>query len=179
MHSDHLAAGADPFSIGDFRERRVEAVDVVGGGAGVTAKQLPSVLAHPAELNVVVVFFLHPFIPPVFLVFPFGLRELIPGLPLDPLLLLVAELQTEGGGVCEGEEGGQTGREGMRNGVKGKKGGVWSDIQERQGWGVGGVHCVRVHVCAWSHSGAREGVGGEGQEEEMGDGGGGETCGEE
>lgn len=121
MHTAHLAAGADPFSIGDFRERRVEAVDVVGGGAGVTAKQLPSILAHPAELNVVVVFLFHPFIPPVFIILPFGLREIISGLPLDPLLLLVAELQTEGGGVCEGR-GGQTGREGMRNGMKGKKG---------------------------------------------------------
>lgn len=74
VHSSHLAAGADPFSIGNFRERRVEAVNVVGGGAGVTAKQLPSILAHTAELNVVVVFFLHPFIPPVFLILPFGLR---------------------------------------------------------------------------------------------------------
>lgn len=99
VHSAHLAAGADPFSIGDFRERRVEAVDVVGGGAGVTAKQLPSILTHPTELNVVVVFFLHPFIPSVFFILHFGLRKLLPGLPLDPLLLLMAELQTEGGGV--------------------------------------------------------------------------------
>lgn len=74
-------------------------MDVVGGGAGVTAKQLPSILAHPAKLNVVVVFLFHPFIPPVFLILPFGLRKIISGLPLDPLLLLVAELQTEGGGV--------------------------------------------------------------------------------
>lgn len=104
VHAAHLAAGADPFSIGDFGERRVEAVDVVGGGASVTAKQLPSILAHTAELNVVVVLLLHPFIPPVFLVLPFSIREIISGLPLDPLLLLVAELQTEGSGVRE-EEG--------------------------------------------------------------------------
>lgn len=75
-------------------------MDVVGGGAGVTAKQLPSIFAHPAEFNVVVVFFLHSFISPVFLVLSFGLRQIIPGFPLDPLLLLVAELQTEGSGVC-------------------------------------------------------------------------------
>lgn len=74
-------------------------MDVVGGGASVTAKQLPSILTHSAELNVVVIFFLHAFIPPVFLVFRFSLGELIPGLPLNPLLLLVAELQAEGGGV--------------------------------------------------------------------------------
>lgn len=107
MHNTHLAAGADPFSIRDFRERRVEAVDVVGGGAGVTAQQLPSILAHPAELNVVVVFFLHPFIPPVFLILPFSLREIIPGLPLDPLLLLVAELDRGRWCVCGGKEGGR------------------------------------------------------------------------
>lgn len=82
-------------------------MDVVGGGAGVTAQQLPSILAHPAELNVVVVFFLHPFIPPVFLILPFSLREIIPGLPLDPLLLLVAELDRGRWCVCEGKEGGR------------------------------------------------------------------------
>lgn len=164
VHSAHLAAGADPFSIGDFRERRVEAVDVIGGGAGITAKQLPSILTHSAKLNMVVVFFLHPFIPPVFLVFPFSLREIIPGLPLDPLLLLVAQLQAEGGGACVRWWGGrrcgvgQTGREGMRNGVKGKREGsayracaCWRvEPQQREGgsgrgrrrrgnggWGVG------------------------------------------
>lgn len=96
MHNTHLAAGADPLSIRDFGERRVEAVDVVGGGAGVTAQQLPSILAHPAELNVVVVLFLHPLVPPVILILPFSLREFVPGLPLDALLLLMAELQTAG-----------------------------------------------------------------------------------
>lgn len=37
VNSAHLAAGADPLSIRNFGERRVEAVDVVGGGAGITA----------------------------------------------------------------------------------------------------------------------------------------------
>lgn len=127
MHNTHLAAGADPLSIRDFGERRVEAVDVVGGGAGVTAQQLPAILAHPAELNVVVVLFLHPLVPPVILIFPFSLREFVPGLPLDALLLLMAELQTAGVvfmhscGRARVSEGGQTGQEGMRNIVKGKR----------------------------------------------------------
>lgn len=116
MLSAHLAAGADPFSIGDLGERRVEAVDVVGGGAGVTAKQLSPVLTHTAELNVVVVFLLHPFIPPVVIVLTFGLGQIIPGFPLDSLLLLVAELQTGGGGVHAGEEEGGLGGEGRQAG---------------------------------------------------------------
>lgn len=113
-------------------------MNVIGGGAGVTAKQLPSILAHPAVLNVVVVFLLHSFISPVFLIFPFSIREIVPGFPLDPLLLLVAELQTQEGGVCvrccEGGAG-QTGREGMRNEVKGKKGGVWGRSKTAVGGG--------------------------------------------
>lgn len=91
-------------------------MDVVGGGAGVTAKQLSPVLTHTAELNVVVVFLLHPFIPPVVIVLTFGLGQIIPGFPLDSLLLLVAELQTEGGGVHAGEEEGGLGGEGRQAG---------------------------------------------------------------
>lgn len=70
-------------------------MDVVGGGAGVTAQQLSSILAHPAEFNVVVILLFHPFISPVFLILPFTIREIIPGLPLDAFLLLVAEVQSE------------------------------------------------------------------------------------
>lgn len=94
-HCTHLAAGANPLSIRDFGEGRVEAVDVVGGGAGVTAQQLSSILAHPAEFNVVVILLFHPFISPVFLILPFTIGEIIPGLPLDAFLLLVAEVQSE------------------------------------------------------------------------------------
>lgn len=67
-----------------------------------------------------------------------------------------------------GEGGGQTGREGMRNRVKGKKGGVWGDFQEERGG-----HYMHVHICVWSHGGGSEEMGGERQKEEMGDGRGG------
>lgn len=114
VNCTYLAAGADPFSIRDFGERRVEAVDVVGGGAGVTAQQLSSILAHPAEFNVVVILLLHPFISPVFFILPFTIREIILGLPLDAFFLLVAEIKSEaaaaymlvcvcGGGGCNME----------------------------------------------------------------------------
>lgn len=49
----------------------------------------------------------------------------------------------------------QTGGEGMRNRMKGKKGGVWGDFQESRGWGV----CVRVAcvcMCACVVIGERE-----------------------
>lgn len=126
VNSTHLAAGADPFSIRDFGERRVEAVDVVGGGAGVTAQQLSSILAHPAEFNVVVILLLHPFISPVFFILPFSIREIILGLPLDAFFLLVAELKSEAAAVymLVVEEGG-----GVTWSEK-KKGGVWGGCTE-------------------------------------------------
>lgn len=55
MTLTHRAAGADPLSVGDLGERRVEAVDVVRRGARVAAEQLSSVFTHSAELHVVVV----------------------------------------------------------------------------------------------------------------------------
>jgi len=55
VHSDHLAAGADPLSVGDLGERRVEAVDVVGRRAGVTTQKLSSIFTNSAELHVVIV----------------------------------------------------------------------------------------------------------------------------
>lgn len=157
----HFAAGADPFSIGDFRERRVEAVDVIGGGAGVTAKQLPSILAHPAVLDVVVVFLLHSFISPVFLILSFTLREIIPGLPLDPLLLLMAELQREGGvSVCQLVGVGGADRQGRyaerSERQKGEGWGCAGGVQERRGGGEC-ARCIRVHVWVWSHCRGREG----------------------
>lgn len=80
----HRAAGADPLSVGDLGERRVQAVDVVGRGARVAAQQLPAVFAHPAELHVVVVLLHLSGVAVVLL----GVRALLPGLPLDALLLL-------------------------------------------------------------------------------------------
>lgn len=56
----HRASGTQPLSIGDLRQRRVETVDVVGGGAGVTAQQLAAVFTHPTELHVVVILLLRP-----------------------------------------------------------------------------------------------------------------------
>lgn len=70
-------------------------------------------------------------------------------------------------GLGGGEGGGQTGREGMRNRVKEKKGGVWGDFKSTRSRRV---HCMHVHICVWSHSGVSEEVGGEGREEEVGDG---------
>lgn len=91
----HLAAGADPLSVGNLGERRVQAVDVVGGGAGVTAEQLSAVLTHSAELNVVVVFLLHAIISSVVIILPFSLGQIISSLPLDPLLLLGVAIRHE------------------------------------------------------------------------------------
>jgi len=75
----HHAARTQPLPVGDLGQRRVEAVDVVGGRAGVAAQQLPSVFTHPAELQVVVLFLAYRLL--LFLL-------LILSLPLDPLFLL-------------------------------------------------------------------------------------------
>ena len=82
-----LAAGADPLSVGDLGQGGVETVDVVGGGAGVAAQQLSSVFAHAAVLDVEVVLLLRAILLPV-LILALHLGEIVPGLPLDPLLLL-------------------------------------------------------------------------------------------
>lgn len=66
-------------------------MDVVGGDAGVAAQQLPAILAHAAILHVVIFFLLLPFLLPVlFIVF-----LLLLGFPLDPLLLLGSQGQTQ------------------------------------------------------------------------------------
>lgn len=80
----HHAAWAQPLPIGYLRQWRVEAVDMVGGGAGVTAQQLPSVFTHSAELQVVVLFLNRNL---------FFLIVIIFGLPLDALLLLNAQMR--------------------------------------------------------------------------------------
>ncbi|TNN41261.1 hypothetical protein EYF80_048569 [Liparis tanakae] len=72
-------ARTQPLPVGDLGQRRVEAVDVVGGRTGVAAQQLPSVFTHPAELQVVVLFLAYRLL--LFLL-------LILSLPLDPLFLL-------------------------------------------------------------------------------------------
>lgn len=51
-----------------------------------------------------------------------------------------------------GEGGGQTGREGMRNRVKGKKGGVWGDFQEERG----GITCMCIFACGAMVEGVRK-----------------------
>lgn len=75
----HHAARAQPLPVGYLGQRRVQAVDVVGGRAGVAAQQLPSVFTHSAELHVVVLLLAHCLLFLLVLVF---------GLPLDTLLLL-------------------------------------------------------------------------------------------
>lgn len=149
VHSTHLAAGADPLSVGDLRERGVKAVDVVGGGASVTAEQLSTILTYTAKLDVVIVFLLHSLISPVVIVLSLSLRQIIPGLPLDPLLLLVPESQTDGAdGECMCVQGrrrggwGWTAKEGMWNGTKKKKG------EEVGGGGGSGTKRVEGVQCA-------------------------------
>lgn len=161
----YLATGADPFSIRDFRERRVEAVDVVRGGAGITAEELPSILAHPAEFNVMVVFFFHPLIPPVLLIFPFTIREIIPGLPLDALLLLVAVLQNEVGCMSVWGWADTQGRYVERSERKKGEGcGVIFQKQQESGvrvrWG-GYIACMCIFACGTTVEGGSEEMGGE------------------
>lgn len=96
----HRAPRAQPLAVGDLGQRRVEAMDVVGGGAGVAAQQLATVFAHAAELHVVVVLLLgrrpsghaHPDADlrddPVLAVLLKVLKVLVLGLPLDSLFLL-------------------------------------------------------------------------------------------
>lgn len=87
----HSTARAEPFTVWDLGQRRVEAVQVVGGGAGVAAEQLAAVLAHATELHVVVLLFLAAALLLVVLV--------VLRLPLDPLLLL--EGGSPGGGTLD------------------------------------------------------------------------------
>lgn len=65
-------------------------MDVVGRDAGVTAQELPAVLAHSAVLHVVILFLLLSFLPFLLIVFLFFL-----GLPLYPFLLLGGQAQTD------------------------------------------------------------------------------------
>lgn len=59
---------------------------------------------------------------------------------------------------------GQTGQDGMRNTVKGKREGCgeifFGESHER---GVVGRHYMHVHICVWSHGGGREQEGGWGK----------------
>lgn len=85
----HRAAWAQPFTVRYLRQRRVQAVKVVRGRAGVAAQQLPPILTHPAELHVVILLLLTTIL---------FLLLLLLGLPLDALLLLGKHSQcnTEG-----------------------------------------------------------------------------------
>lgn len=116
-------------------------MDVVRGGAGVTAEQLAAILAHATKLDVVIILLLQPFVPPVVIILPFGVRQIVPRFPLDPLLLLEAEPQTGGGSVYVG--GKQMGREGMQKEKKEGGGGVCVFL-----WGVVKNNSGATGVCA-------------------------------
>lgn len=93
----YRAPRAQPLAVGDVGQRGVQAVDVVGGDAGVTAQQLSAVLAYSTVLHVVVLFLLLAFLPLLLI-----LLLLLLGLPLYPFLLLEAEsrkreVEEEGG----------------------------------------------------------------------------------
>lgn len=88
----HSTSGAQPLSIGYFRQWGVEAVYVIRGRAGVTAKQLSSIFTHSAELHVIILLFLsswswlhHPSIITLFLKL---LKFFFFCLPLYPFFLL-------------------------------------------------------------------------------------------
>ena len=53
--STHCASGTQPFTIGNVGQGRVQAVDVVGRRAGVTAEQFPPILADSTEFHVVII----------------------------------------------------------------------------------------------------------------------------
>lgn len=73
----HHASWTQPLAVGYLRKRRVEAVNVVGGRAGVTAQQLSTIFTNSAKLHVVILFL-------TYLLF----LLLTLGLPLDPLFFL-------------------------------------------------------------------------------------------
>lgn len=77
----HCTARAEPFTIRDLGQRWVEAVQVVGGRTGIAAQKLATVLAHAAELHVVILLLLPAAALLLFLV-------IVLRLPLDSLLLL-------------------------------------------------------------------------------------------
>lgn len=76
----HSTARAEPFTIRDLRQRRVEAVQMVRGGTGIATQELATVLAHAAELHVIILLLLTAALL-FFLI-------VVLRLPLDPLLLL-------------------------------------------------------------------------------------------
>lgn len=84
--STYCASWAQPFTVGDVRQWGVQTVDVVGGDASITAKELPTILAHSAILHVIILFLLLAFLPLLLILFLFFL-----GLPLYPFLLLGAK----------------------------------------------------------------------------------------
>lgn len=64
---------------------------MVGGGAGVTAQQLPSIFTHSAELQVVILFLNRNLLLIIVIIF---------GLPLDALLLLNAQMRDSDNALC-------------------------------------------------------------------------------
>lgn len=64
---------------------------MIGGGAGVTAQQLPSIFTHSAELQVVILFLNRNLLLIIVIIF---------GLPLDALLLLNAQMRDSDNALC-------------------------------------------------------------------------------
>lgn len=67
-------------------------MDMIGGGAGVTAQQLPSIFTHSAELQVVILFLNRNLLLLIIII--------IFGLPLDALLLLNAQMRDSDNVLC-------------------------------------------------------------------------------
>jgi hypothetical protein len=82
----YSTAGTEPFAVWDLWQRGVQAVDVVGRRACVTAQELPAVLADATEFHVMVILLF--WVPPDFFQNLLTLRIVLLSFPLDPLLLL-------------------------------------------------------------------------------------------
>lgn len=90
----HRTAGTEPFAVGDLRKRGVQAVDVVGRRTGITAQQLPTILADATELHVVVILLFR--VSPNLFQDLLTLRIVLFSLPLDAFFLLQSR-DTESG----------------------------------------------------------------------------------
>lgn len=88
----HSAAWTEPLSVGDLRQWGVQAVNVIGWRAGVTAQQLSSIFTHATELHVIIFFFLSSqpclHIPDIVTLFFKVLKVFFLCFPLDPFFLL-------------------------------------------------------------------------------------------
>lgn len=110
----HCTARAEPFTIWDFWQGWVQAVQVVRGWARVAAQQLPSILTDTAELHVVILLFFTTFL---------LLILLLLWLPLDALLLLGQYSQSK----AEGDSSITTALRGPKPRVGSQEGGTVPD----------------------------------------------------